>query len=235
MPESVASAVAVKFAIEAIRRVPSSGLARIRNALVGKEILVIGPSGAGKSSWVDYLRFGVLIDEGGAGETFDIKSTPSFKVELGRNAALELTVRRVTDLPGQFGPAEHARLLVERNPHAVVLVCDIAGPLQGRSRAALGPWLRQFTQRLATLVNRKRVVPLKLRAFLMLLNKVDKLSRKDLQRRRKTVADLLISGLKAAGLHVETIPVQPTVLVTSGHGTRLADAAVVALARCLAN
>jgi len=137
-------AIGLKLALDMVQRPAMTGLARVHTWLTGNEVLILGPARAGKTSFVDYLRYGVMEPEQETEKTLGVEKTASFRVRIGRDASLELKLKRAVDVAGQIGPIEHARLVEEKKPHAIIIMLDLSAPMSGISDRASGPWLIEF-------------------------------------------------------------------------------------------
>ena len=227
------SALAIKLAIAGVQRIPSSGLARIRDYIRGREVLVVGPKRVGKTSFVTYLQHGILLDEGSTVPSYDPRKTPTFTVALGTRQTLELRLRSVEDLPGHIGPTEQANLVAQRRPHALVMVLDLSLAYGGRSPDSAQKWLKTFFGRLehkwAQRHSKNRI-----RSFLVLLNKRDKVSAASSKKYQQQVNRILQTACPLTTSGLDGIPVLETTLVASPEGSHFADNAVSTLARTLA-
>ena len=102
--------VSVDFDEQAPRRVAPKGLSRLFTYATGKDILVVGPSGAGKTKFGEYLKWGILSQEGTREMTYHITKSATFAICIGEGG-FTLKVRRAMDTPGQTGPVDHATLV----------------------------------------------------------------------------------------------------------------------------
>jgi hypothetical protein len=143
-----AGAAVLKVGVTLMERHVPHGLALFRAWWRGKTILIVGQQRAGKTTFVDYLRYGVFGDEKDTEKTLEVERSPRFTVTLGRDKALELSVRTVVDVPGQVGPIEHANLAFQERPHAIILFTDLTAPFTGPEEKASSAWLTAFCKRL---------------------------------------------------------------------------------------
>jgi hypothetical protein len=138
----VMEGVATKIAVEAIK----PGFTWLMKWWGSRSLLIVGQERSGKSNFYRYLRYGIL---GRYGEETNITNEPQnsgmFTVTIGdSNRALELTVRRSTDMPGQIGPRESAKRVIRERPDIVVVMLDLTTPQIGSPNAAFGSWFEQF-------------------------------------------------------------------------------------------
>ena len=227
-----ASAIGIKVGLELLRRTAPTGLAWLTTYTRGIELLIIGPGGAGKTSISDYLEFGILEEEGHHEKTLDIQKSTAFAISVGRDAALKLRIRRTVDVPGQTGPVEHANLIRERRPHAVLIVLDGTHTCK-----QLAEWMDPFCERLDHLLREDKRVARKLRGIVVALNKRDRVRRTtDYDARKRQVRSCLVNGLSEVlgRQFAKSISTLPTVAVQSKHGTTMLDALIRKIARQLA-
>ena len=216
---------------KAVGRAAPRGLARLRTYTKGKEILILGPSSAGKSKFAQYLRLGTLDPEGTREMTYHLTKSPTFVVHVGPDGSLTLNVRRAVDTPGQTGPIQHANLVGVRKPHAVIVLLDSSKPI-----TATAGWLRLFCNRLDTLLRRGSYTKRKLREIVVLLNKRDKIGKRDFEQLSQEVRDELnrylsvVLGKKRVG----AIPILECIAIQTPQGTALIDEVIVHLAHHLA-
>ncbi len=216
---------------KAMGRAAPKGLARLRTYAKGKEILVVGPSSAGKSKFAQYLRLGTLDPEGTRLMTFHLTKSPMFVVHVGPDGSLALNVRRAVDTPGQIGPIQHAKLVGERKPHAIIVLLDST-----RSVATTAKWLSLFSNRLDTVLRRGHYTKRKLREIIVLLNKRDKIGNsefKDLSEAVRAELNRYLAvplGAKRAA----AIPILECSPIHTPQGSALIDSVITYLAQHLA-
>ncbi len=217
--------------IRTVGRAAPKGVARLRTYAKGKEILVVGPSSAGKSKFTQYLRLGTLDPEGTREMTYHISKSPTFIVHVGPQGSLALNVRRAVDTPGQTGPIQHAHLVGERKPHAVIILLDST-----KSLAATGRWLRTFCDQLDTVLRHARYTRRKLREIVVLLNKRDKIDNHELTELCQMVRTALDRYLAVAlgRDRCAAIPVLECISVQTPQGPALIDTVITHLAEHLA-
>lgn len=233
MSDPATGALALKVALEVVKRVPTSGLARARDFFVGNQLLVVGPPRVGKTSFVDYLRHGIILDEKDTPKTDRLERTPAFRITLGRDASLELRLRRAIDAPGQVGPVQQAEYALEYRPHGLVFVTDVSRPFGGSSDDATANWLRLFLSHLNARSARHGPKKNRTKAIAVLLNKADKITKKALADRHRKTTDLF-SELSGPGtVNVDSVRTTATILITNPQGTHSADQALALLARDL--
>lgn len=232
------TAVALKLGVSVVTRVAPAGFALVRSWLRGKELLVIGQPRAGKTTFVDYLQHGLFEDEKDTEKSHDLSATPRFNVKLGRDSALELTVKTAVDIPGQWGAVKHADVAFDRNPHAILVFLDATPPgKQVTDESEIDPeiWMRNFCQRLEThwrTDDRKRS---RLRALTIAVNKVDRIPPENvpvLRKRLRSIADSELHDAK--GRMKDAVAIVGTCLVTNSDGAKLIDSAIAQLAKQLA-
>ncbi len=230
----VAAAV-VRVGIAVFERAAPKGIAWVKSLFFGKTIVVIGQSRAGKTSFVDFLRHGIFEDESDTGRTLEKTTSGRFDVKLGKDKTLELIVESVSDLPGQVGATEHANETYKENPHAVVLLLDLATPLKGEpDRSSVG-WLTTYCDRLETLwrANKKKKKN-KIQSFVVLLNKKDKVKDSTVKKCVFEAKKVLEKELKdALGSITDDVSVLPCCLVNNSNGPKLAESAVIHIAKSL--
>jgi hypothetical protein len=215
----------------AVRRATPKGLARLRTYATGKEILVLGPSSAGKSKFAEYLQLGRLHPEGEREMTYGLTKSPTFTLTLGVDGRLVLNVRRTVDTPGQTGPIQHASLVGERKPHAVVIMLDCS-----KAVSATVGWLRLFCNRLDTVLRKGHHARRKLSEIVVVLNKRDKITRRECDELTASVREVLKRHLSVilGADRVSAIPVLECISVRTPQGTALIDTVLAHLAEQLA-
>ncbi len=224
---------------KALRRGRPKGWARLRTYATGKEILVLGPSSAGKSKFAEYLQLGRLHPEGEREMTYGLTKSPTFVLTLAADPeasrsgglGLVLNVRRTVDTPGQTGPVQHASLVGERKPHAIVIMLDGSKPI-----GATINWLSLFCNRLDTVLRKSRHVQKKLREIAVVLNKRDKIDADECGELTVGIREVLHRHLSVVfgADRVGAIPIFECISIQTPQGTALIDAVLAHLAQQLA-
>jgi GTPase SAR1 family protein len=226
--------VLVKVGVSVLQRTAPHGIAVVRSWLKGKEIMIVGQGRAGKTTFIDYLQYGIFDDEKETDKTPEIAGTARFNVKLGRDAALELIVKTVTDTPGQIGPLAHANEAFKRRPHAIIIFVDLTAPLVGDPPRAAAGWLKEFARRFETCWGAKGRKGNRLRSLIVVLNKVDKVDAKAVDKYRSVLRRIIEKELHdARGGMLDEAAIMPCVLVTNPNGTRAADSIIAHLAKQL--
>ncbi len=222
--------VSVGLETQAPRRVAPKGLARLFTYATGKDILVVGPSGAGKTKFGEYLKWGLLSQEGTREMTYHVTQSATFKIQIGEGG-FTLKVRRAVDTPGQTGPVDHAGLVGQRKPHAVIVVLDCS-----KEPSTLLRWLHLFCDRLDTVLRRGASVQKRLAGMLVLLNKRDKVKKPKFNRLKREVQDVLVEHLSVSlgADRVHSIPVLECISVETRRGSILIDSVIDQLIERLA-
>lgn len=225
-------AALVKVGLEFLHRTAPTGIAFVRHWWKGRKILVVGQSRAGKTTFLDYFQFGLFADEKDTEKTYDVSSSASFSVAMGKGDALKLMVKSVTDVPGQVGAAAHADLAYEHNPHAILVFTDLTTPLTGEEDRASGAWLTEFCARLET---RWRAGKKKnrLKCMIVVLNKKDKAKGEMIAKCNKQFQKTLGTLHDAKGAMTNRIEIVPCVLVTNPEDQKLVDGLISHLAKHL--
>jgi GTPase SAR1 family protein len=211
-------------------RVAPRGLARLFTYATGKDILVVGPSGAGKTKFSEYLRMGILSQSRTREMTYHVTSSATFVIRV-REGGFTLKVRRAVDTPGQTGPIDHASMVGERKPHAVIIVLD-----SSKETAATLRWLHLFCNRLDTVLRRGSFAQKKLDGVLVLLNKRDRISKKKFNEIKDDVAEVLARHLSVSigADRVQAIPILECISVQTRRGSALIDSVIDQLLERLA-
>jgi hypothetical protein len=215
---------------ETARRAAPRGLSRLSTYATGKEILILGPSSAGKTKFAQYLRLGMLDQEGSREMTYQITKSPVFVIRLGSGAGLQLKVRRAVDTPGQVGPIQHATLVGRRKPHAIIVMLDCTKAVSTSVR-----WLRLFCDRLDTVLRKGTYAQNKLSGVLVLLNKRDKVNSNKSGEIAEAVQEVLgryLSVVLGAD-RAQAIPILDCISVRTAQGTALIDEVINQLAQRL--
>lgn len=206
------------------------GISRLIAYARGKEILVVGPSSAGKTKFAEYLRLGVLDQEGERQMTYHVHKSPAFAVEIGQGVKLNMQVRRAVDTPGQTGPVQHANLVGRRKPHLVVVMVDCS-----KRRAAMLKWLRLFCDRLDTILRKGSYADKKLNDIAVILNKRDKIDSKEADELKDEVKKVLLEFLSIVlgRKRVRCIPILECISVQNPQGTGPIDDVIQEMAQRL--
>ena len=217
--------------IKAVGRAAPKGVARLRTFARGKEILVVGPSSAGKSKFAQYLRLGTLDPEGTREMTYHLTKSPTFVVHVGSQGGLTLNVRRAVDTPGQTGPMQHAFLVGQRKPHAVIVLLDSTKSVSSTAR-----WLSLFCNYLDTVLRRGRYTKRKLREIVVLLNKRDKIDDHEFAELSNEVRTELNRYLAVplGKQRAAAIGIFPCISIQTPRGSDLIDTVITHLAERLA-
>jgi len=228
------AATAIKLGLELIERAAPSGLALVKSIVRGKELIVIGPKAAGKSTFIDFLHYGLFEPEKEHISTLSVDRSARFDVKMGKNSALELSVRSVTDVPGQFGGQAHADIVFDRRPHAIIAVFDLTRPHTGPESSI--EWLNSFVRRLDSRWRASQRRNNRLKACIILLNKSDKVGKDYVESVRKVVRQTLDEQFRdGRGRMKHEVIIVPTVLVDNPDGSKSAETVVANLAKLLTN
>lgn len=199
----------------------------------GLELLVLGPGGAGKTSFADYLRFGTLdLPSARHHKTVEVTTSGSFTLQMGRDRALKLRVKRTVDVPGQTGPAAHAELLAKRRPDVLMILLDA-----GCKVSENADWLTQFCDRLDHLARQDSALLAKTKHILIVVNKVDALpAGTSYADHEKALRDVLRASLQGAfsKSQIDSIPIQPCVAIQSPSGSLMIDNVIEKIGKMVA-
>ncbi len=230
-----AGATLLKVGVAVIQRIAPSGIALFKSWLKGKEIMIVGQARSGKTTFVDYLQYGLFEDEKDTDRTIDAVRSARFNVKMGRDATLELTVRSVIDVPGHAGPVEHAKLVFERRPHALIIFTDLTRPLKGDSERASAVWIREFCLALEARWRANRKRKNRITTIILVMNKSDKAEEKKIASWKQAFRRIVDAELREArGQMLEEIAIIPCALVTNPEGTKAVDSLIAHLAKALA-
>jgi hypothetical protein len=118
-----AMAVGVKIGVEVLTKAAPTGLAWFMTKAFGVTILAIGERRVGKSSFVNYFEYGLLLPKGTrTPRTLENRNTASFHLTIGRDQALRLRVRKVTDTRGHDTVREQVILIAKRAPTVLMFL-----------------------------------------------------------------------------------------------------------------
>lgn len=228
-----------------ISQYASKGMDRLVSRVRGKRILLLGPPGSGKSSVFNYMQTGSLDVEDVHVKTVDAEhSAHPFKLKVGEGAEITLRIRRITDIPGQYGATQHANLVREHEPHVLVIVLDCT-----QSVKSLRQWVSEFCERLAELLAESDNLKGRLSSITFLLNKCDRIpgasshnrhtnqrSNSKIDRIRETVNREVTTELKPVygGKSTGRFSVRKSIAVENEDGDRLLKAVIKKIATELA-
>ncbi len=225
-------AIGVEVGLDVLKRIAPSGMKWLSTYVRGIELLIIGPGAAGKTCIAEYLEYGVLEDPQPHEKTHEIQPSRLFEIAIGRDQSLRLRIRRTVDVPGQTGPVDHANLIKERRPHAVLIVLDGGMPV-----SQIPEWLDPFCERVDHLFRQERRLVKKIKRIFVALNKRDIIRRTvNFEARKRTVRERLVSGLsEVLGRQTANrIPIMPTIAVKTIHGSTMIDALIRRIAKEIA-
>jgi len=228
-------ATLLKVGVTMIQRAAPGGIALLKSWFKGKEIMIVGQPRAGKTTFIDYFHYGLFEGEKETDKTKEVVRSARFDIKMGRDAALEMIVKSVVDVPGQVGPIEHAKLVFERRPHAVVIFTDLTRPLRGESDRASAAWVQEFCRTLESRwrANRKRTN--RVRTMVLVMNKCDNVDEKKVVSCKQAFRKILDAELREArGLMLDEIAIMPCALITNPDGTKMVDSVIAHLAKALA-
>lgn len=229
-----AGATLLKVGMTMMERAVPGGIALLKSWFKGKEIMVVGQARAGKTTFIDYLQYGLFEDEKETGKTLDVTSSARFNVKMGRDAALELMISAVVDVPGQVGPVEHAKLVFEKRPQAVIIFTDLTRPLKGDAERASSIWVQEFCRTLESRWRANKKRKNRIKSIILVMNKSDKVDEKKLASSKQSYRKILDAELRdARGRMLDDIAIMPCVLVTNPDGTKAADSIIAHLAKAL--
>ncbi|MGH9834643.1 MAG: GTPase domain-containing protein [Blastocatellia bacterium] len=228
-------ATLLKVGVTMIHRAAPGGIALLKSWFKGKEIMIVGQPRAGKTTFIDYLQYGLFEDEKETDKTRDVVRSARFNVKMGRDAALELTVKLVIDVPGQVGPVEHAKLVFERRPHAVIIFTDLTRSLRGESDRASAAWVQEFCRTLESRWRAGRKRTNRIKTIVLVMNKSDKADEKKVASCKQAFRKILDAELREArGQMLDEIAIMPCTLITNPEGTKTVDGIIAHLAKALA-
>lgn len=231
-PEILGGATLIKVGMSLIERVVPRGIGVVRSWLKGKTIAVVGPARAGKTTFIDYLQYGLFEDEKETVKTSRTNPSARFDVKVGRESALELNVKSAIDVPGQVGAVEHANVVFQHRPQAIVLLLD---PTHKNGEDSADQWLSHFCRHLETLWRAKGPRGNRTRIMVVVLSKRDKVDSHTIEACRSKLKAILEERLASArGKMVEEIMVYPCCLVSNPNGPKDVDAVIAHVAKSLA-
>jgi septum formation topological specificity factor MinE len=226
-PDAETQTISAGTGVKTTRRIPVRGLSRLTTYARGKEILILGPGSAGKTKFAQYLQLGALDPEGQREMTYCVTKSPAFVVNVGQEQGLMLEVRRAVDTPGQVGPVQHANLVADRQPHALIVMLDCSSAVSSTIR-----WLHIFCSTLDTILRRGPYAVRRLKAIVVVLNKRDKISSTEVAQLRQAVTEVLQQHLSVplGADRVRSIPILECISVQTKQGTALIDEVISELA-----
>lgn len=152
-------------------------------------LLILGQERAGKTALYKFLRSRLLSKDGEpTPPTVEDVNSGIFQFEWTTtdSGTLVIEFRNVGDRSGQIGPHAHAKMLVDKKPHLLMIVLDITARDKdetGKLHASYETWFEYFCTYIGDrLMNRPglaRRVSSRLRNMVILLNKADTLEPKE--------------------------------------------------------
>lgn len=213
----------------AIDRAGRPGIAKLFSVLRGKTLMVIGPRASGKSTFLNYVRYGVFQHEQDAQSTYRPQNIQDFRLAIGQDKALTVSIRKAIDIPGQWNSKDLADDVFERRPHALVVMLDLSAPLEdpndSRSTAI---WLRQFCTEAEVRAHASKARKNRLRVIVVVLNKADLVSDEEFAEKRQVFEKIIDNGWKTArGQHHADPIFRRCVAVKNQDGTQWIDSILV--------
>jgi GTP-binding protein EngB required for normal cell division len=200
-------------------------LRKIRDRHTGPEILILGQERAGKSTLYKFLTTGRLGKEEDRTQRTkeDVNSGVCTCEWMTETGSMLLGFRNIGDRRGN-GPFDHAKYLVEEQPHLAFIVLDISSPEAApRLNESYTEWFDHFCACLnEDLLNRtnrqKQQFRKKLRNIIIILNKIDlldsEISSEKIDRAKKFIETKMTSLLEGhLGYKIRHFPVIPLSLI----------------------
>lgn len=228
------AAILTDLTVTILERTAPRGIELISSVIKGKKLLIVGPSEVGKTTFIDYLQYGIFSDEQPRARTLEKTSRTRFNVKLGKEGALQLSVKGSVDIPGQYGPLWHADHTFHTKPHALIIMLSLTAPLEGQDDKADAVWLTHFCKRLEAQWRAKGKRGNRTKTIIVVMNKVDKVDTQVVNAYRKRLQEIVDAELhQARGKMLEPITVLPCSVVTNPNGTKAVDAVITQVALAL--
>ncbi len=226
------SATVLNIGISTIERSVPTLVGTVTRWWYSKRVLVAGQMRAGKSTFIDYLHHGIFAEESATQKTYDPERTRLFDLAVGKDKSLEVTLHSVTDLPGQVGAAEHAKIAFTEKPHGILVFLDLTTSLTGQPDRAVGAWADEFCTRLEKLWTAWGGRNTTLKSLIFVLNKRDKVDQSAEDKYRKAVQAAVKGQLKnALGSITADIEILACTAVKTDEGTARIDAIITQMAK----
>jgi signal recognition particle receptor subunit beta len=216
-----------------IERGAPAGFGFVRSLLRGKTIMVVGPPRSGKSTFVTYLQFGIFQDAQETEKTYHPVESPRFSLRLGPNRNLEVEVKTIVDLPGQY--PDLSKNVFEHRPHALVIILDMSAPqsdVNDTRSSAL--WLEDFCNRLDQRWQGQKAKRNRCRSVIVAMNKIDMVKPEVVDKYEEQYRAIMKQSFRAArGSHLSDVHFRRSIMVENADGTKLIDAILVDLAQAI--
>ena len=227
---AAAAGALVKVVLE---RGAPTGFGIISSLLHGKTIMVVGPSRSGKTTFISYFQFGIFQDTQETEKTYHPVESPRFNLRLGPNRTLDVTVKTVVDLPGQY--PDLSKEVFEHRPHALVIILDMSAPQSDpndpRSSAI---WLEEFCNKLDQRWHGQKAQRNRLRSVILAMNKIDLVDPQMVDDYEKEYRAIIKRSFRAArGPLLGDVHFKKSIMVENPNGTKLVDAILVDMAQSL--
>lgn len=231
------AAISVKLGVELVKRVTPKGIAWISTWIKGKKLLVVGQPRAGKTSFVNYLQYGLFTDPNQKSRrTRHIRKTAAFSVDMGRDKALHLEVRRAIDTVGQALASGHADNFSKYKPDTLIVVLNLSSDWKGDDEYSAGFYLEEFFSSLASRLHNSKGLRKSTKSIFVVLNKKDLVKPQKISSWARSADKLIVSKLTGPiGEKAKDIPIMPCTLVEDKYPGKTPNAIIAKIALSLVN
>jgi hypothetical protein len=222
---------AIAIARVVIERAAPAGMKLLRSWVQGKTIVVAGPARSGKTTFMNYLQFGAFEHVQETPKTYSPAVSKRFNFTVGNQKNLEVMVKTVIDLPGQY--PDLSEIVFEQRPHALLIMLDLSAPLEDpHDPRSSGPWLEHFLSRLDQRWTNADGRRNKLSSVTVVMNKADLVDSSRFAAAEKMYKSTLAGNFRAArGPKLVEATLRKCILVENPEGTKWVDSIIFEIAR----
>jgi GTPase SAR1 family protein len=190
----------------------------------GRTILVVGMAGSGKTTFINYIQHGIFDDESRHQKTIYEEESPTFAIATGSKGSLELNVKTIVEIPGQYSAEQHAMAVSEYNPQALLIFTDLTKIDDSYE------WLNFFCNTLEDQWRGK--TNNKIQSIIIVLNKKDKVSLDIMDVWNAKFREMASEKLKFSRgkLSSDRIKEIPCILINNPEQTRDVDSLITKIA-----
>jgi GTPase SAR1 family protein len=163
----------------------------LMNKIFGKKLLIVGPGRTGKTSFKNYLIKGILLKENDTPKT-GLHSSSKGRVVSINNGSTELSIKSLTDSPGQIGSIVQAQSVIDYKPHFLFIFLNCEEIEQSLS------WFEDFCECLLPKFRDDPSLSEQVNAIIIVMNKYDKIAGESIKDKKDILDSFKIKIKKIA-------------------------------------